>query len=202
VWKNAAGQEHELRLDQHSLGAPRATRPAQEKRLTNAKMRFGPYFLGVSIAPSADKIYSRSQILHLSKPRYFSDFDVSPFIAFSSQYPLSEFTDSGNVVLAAAKIEERKPGGFSSREELKLGEFSAVYGYGLFLVDVNNETVTEIVHLPSYLDSPAIFHDQQRVLFVRNDSVWGGEAGRELWSVNLDGSNLHRIDLALMKEFD
>lgn len=157
---------------------------------------------GVSIAPSADKIYSRSKILHLSKPRHFSDFDVSPFIAFSSHYPLSEFTDSGNVVLAAAKVEERKPGSFSSREELKLGEFSAVYGYGLFLVDVNNETVTEIIHLRSYLDSPALFHDQQRVLFVRNDSVWGGDAGRELWSVNIDGSNLHKIDLALMKEFD
>ena len=157
---------------------------------------------GISIAPSADKIYFRGGVLHLRKPPYYSDFKVSPFIAFSSRYPLSEFTDSGKVVLAAAKVEERKSGSFNSREEIKIREFSAVYGYGLFLVDVNNDAVTEIVHLQSYLDSPAIFHNQQRVLFIRNDSIFGGEAGAELWAVNIDGSNLHKIDLALLDDVD
>lgn len=157
---------------------------------------------GISIAPSADKIYSRSKILHLDKPRYFSDFNVSPFIVFTSSYPLSLFSDNGTVVLAAAKIEERKSGSFSSREELKLGDFSAVYGDGLFLIDINNDDVKEIVHLPAYLDSPAIFHNQQRILFVRNDSVYGGEAGAELWAINIDGSNLHKIDLENLDDLD
>jgi Tol biopolymer transport system component len=157
---------------------------------------------GVSISPSGNEIYSRAKILHLSKPRHFSEFNPSPFITFTSTYPLSKFTGDGNVVLTSAKIEERRPGSFNSREELKLGDFSAVYGYALFLIDVNNETVKEIIHLDSYLDSPALSHDRKRILFVRNDSVWGGEAGRELWSVNLDGSGLQKIDLGLPKEIE
>lgn len=152
---------------------------------------------GVSISPAGDEIYCRSKILSLNKPRQFENFDVSPFILFTSRYPLSKFTDDGTVVLSSAKVEERKPGSFSSREELELGQYSAVYGYGLFLVDVSNKTVKEIVHLPSYLDSPALSRDQKRVFFIRNDSVYGGEAGNELWSVNLDGSELQKIDLGL-----
>ena len=91
-------------------------------------------------------------------------------------------------------MEERKPG-FSSREEIKLGKLSAVYGDGLFLINIYNETVKEIIHLPSALDSPALFHNQERVLFIRHDDVYGGKTGRELWSVNLDGSELHKINL-------
>ena len=152
---------------------------------------------GLSVSPSGNEIYSRSKILHLSKPRHFTDFNPSPFIVFSSTYPVSTFMDDGKFVLAGAKVEERKPGGFSSSQELKLGEFSAVYGDGLFLIDTNNGTVREIIHLHSYLDSPALSHDRKRILFVRNDSVYGGKAGRELWSVNLDGSNLQKIDLGI-----
>jgi len=154
---------------------------------------------GLSVSPSGNEIYSRSKILHLSKPRHFTDFNPSPFIVFSSSYPVSKFMDDGKFVLSGAKVEERKPGGFSSRQELKLGEFSAVYGDGLFLIDTNSETVQEIIHLQSYLDSPALSHDRKRVFFVRNDTVYGGQAGRELWSVNLDGSGLQKIDLGLEK---
>lgn len=153
---------------------------------------------GLSVSPSGNEIYSRSKILHLNKPRYFTDFDPSPFIVFTSTYPVSEFTDDGKFVLASAKVEERKPG-FSSRGALNLGEYSAVYGFGLFLIDTNSETVQEIIHLHSYLDSPALSHERKRILFVRNDTVYGGQAGRELWSVNLDGSNLQRIELRIEK---
>jgi hypothetical protein len=153
---------------------------------------------GLSVSPSGNEIYSRSKILHLDKPRHFTDFNPSPFIVFSSTYPVSEFTDDGKFVLAGAKVEERKPG-LSSRGAMELGEYSAVYGYGLFLIDTNSETVQEIVHLQSYLDSPALSYDQERVLFIRNDTVYGGQSGRQLWSVNLDGSNLQKIDLGLEK---
>ena len=83
-----------------------------------------------------------------------------------------------------------------------MGDGSAVYGYGLFLIDVNNETVKEIIHLPSVLDSPALFHNQDRVLFIRHDDVYGGKTGRELWSVNLDGSELHKIDLVFPEQIN
>ena len=156
---------------------------------------------GVSISPSGEDIYERSNILSLRKPRHFTPFNVPPFLVFTSQYPLSKFTNNGNVVLSCAKVEKRKPG-FSSREEHKLGDGSAVYGYGLFLIDVNNETVKEIIHLPSALDSPALFHNQERVLFIRHDDVYGGKTGRELWSVNLDGSELHKIDLVFPEQIN
>ena len=84
-----------------------------------------------------------------------------------------------------------------SGEKIVLQEGWAVYGSGLYLANINKQHVEEIVYLPSHLDSPALFHREDRVLFIRNDSVWGGESGRELWSVDLDGKNLHRIDLAL-----
>lgn len=156
---------------------------------------------GVSISPSGEDIYERSHILSLRKPRHFTPFNVSPLLVFTSQYPLSKIENNGNLVLSCAKVEKRKPG-FSSREEIKLGEWSAVYGSGLFLIDINNEAVKEIIHLPSALDSPALFHNQERVLFIRHDDVYGGKTGRELWSVNLDGSNLHKVDLRFSREMN
>jgi hypothetical protein len=122
-------------------------------------------------------------------------------LAFTSQYPLSKIANNGKLMLSCAKMERRKPG-FSSREEHKLGDWSAVYGFGLFFVDIHNETVKEIMVLPSYFDSPALFHNRERVIFIRKDDVYGGKTGRELWSGNLDGSNLHKVDLRLSKEID
>ena len=150
---------------------------------------------GISVSPKGDSLYSRAEILALTTPREFRHFSYRSNYqhAFTSQYPLSEITDDGLVVLSCAKVQRSKPG-YNSREKHDLGDGWAVYGFGLYLIDIDEQVVIdEIVHLPSYLDSPALFHDQQRVLFVRNDSVYGGEAGRELWSVNIDGSNLHRI---------
>jgi Tol biopolymer transport system component len=118
---------------------------------------------GVSISPSGKDIYSRFAILNLSTPRQFTRFNYySHFLIFTSQYPLSEFAHNGTVVLSSGKVEKRKPG-FSSREEIPYNQHGAVYGYGLYLIDINNETVREIIHLPSALDSPALFHNQERV---------------------------------------
>ena len=157
---------------------------------------------GVSISPSGEDIYERSNTLSLRKPRHFTPFNYySRLLTFTSQYPLSKFTRNGNVVLSCGKAEKWKPG-YSSREETPLSKGWAVYGYGLFLINVNNETVKEIIHLPSALDSPALFHNQERVLFIRHDDVYGGKTGRELWSVNLDGSDLHKIDLVFPEQIN
>ncbi len=156
---------------------------------------------GVSISPSGEHIYSREEILSLKEPRHFTPFQIPPFLVFTSQYPLSKFTRTGNVVLSCSKAEKIKPG-YSSREEIPLGKGLAVYGGGLFLININNGTVNEIIHLPSHLDSPALFHNQERVLFIRHDDVYGGKTGRELWSVNLDGSDLHKIDLVFPEQIN
>lgn len=159
------------------------------------------YLYGISISPSDEYIYSLNVILSLSKPRQVSPHELPPFLDFTSQYPLSNFSRTGNVVLACGKKEKQKPGS-SSRKGTPAGEGWAVYGFGLFLIDSYKGTVKEIIHLPSYLNSPALFHHQDRVLFIRNDSIYGGEAGRELWGVNLDGSNLKKIDLRFTKGAD
>jgi len=151
---------------------------------------------GLSISPSGEDIYSRSTILRLEKPRQYRPFTFkSPDrLPFTSQYPLSKISGS-QLVLSCSKTEERVPGR-SSRERLNLGEYSAVYGSGLFLIDIDDEVVVdEVVYLRSYLDSPALSHDRQRILFIRNDSVWGGDGDKTLWSVNVNGSQLRQIQL-------
>jgi len=151
---------------------------------------------GLAVAPDGSDIYSRFAILSLEKPGEFRPFSLqSPSrLTFTSEYPLSEISDS-RLVLACSKIEKRRPG-YSSRESINLGEFSAVYGSGLFLIDIDKSVViNEIVYLHSHLDSPALSHDGQRVLFIRNDSIFGGKGDKTLWSVNADGSGLRQIEL-------
>ena len=64
---------------------------------------------------------------------------------------------------------------------------------------VDEAVVNEVVYLASHLDSPALSRDGKRVLFIRNDSVWGGKGDKTLWSVKVDGSGLRRIELPFEK---
>ena len=163
------------------------------------RLSFGKSYAlqGVVVSPSGDAIYSRFGLLDLQGDRAIKPFDYnSRLLVYTSNYPLSGFMADGSLVLASGKAERSKPG-YSSRQWIPLDEGWAVYGYGLYQANINDKTVREIIHLPSLLDNPAVMQAGQRVLFVRNDTVFGGKTGRELWSVNLDGSNLHKIDLGL-----
>lgn len=161
-------------------------------------------FNGLSITPDEQELYSRAEILSLTEPGKFRPFTYSnPYRhAFTSRYPLSAISADGRILLSCAKVMRSLPE-FSKEEKLELGGGWAVYGFGLYLIDTNEQAlVDEIVFLRAYLDSPARFLGEERVLFIRNDSIYGGEAGRELWSVNFDGSGLHKIELPFDSDAD
>jgi TolB protein len=162
------------------------------------QLSFGNHYAlpGLSLSADGKEIYLGFGVLSLEKRGMFRLLEIeSPErLIYSSEHPISEFVNN-QFVLASGKVEERLD---SRRAESKLpvGEFGAVYGSGLFLIDAATETViNEIAYLPSYLDNPALTHDGQRVLFIRNDTVYGGDGDKELWSVRTDGSELQRIKL-------
>ncbi len=165
------------------------------KRLTRLKS----YSLnGLSVPHSSDEIYSRQFILKLKGPQAYTPFNPGRLMFPTSRYPLSNFSQDGKFLVSSGKVERKKPG-FKSAEWLPtLKEGYVVYGYGLYLLDTENlKQVKEIIHLPSLLDSPTVLHDHGIIFFIRFDKFFGGDAGSELWSVNLDGSGLRRINLQL-----
>lgn len=88
--------------------------------------------------------------------------------------------------------------GNASNKQEGVGRLRISDGYGLFLVNVDDmKIIKELVYLESYIDSPTFIENQNIVLFIRSDKVFGGTSGRELWAVDADGSNLREIDLGL-----
>lgn len=153
---------------------------------------------GLSVPHSSDEVYSRQFILNLKGPQVYSQFNPSRLLVHTSRYPLSNFSQDGKFVLSSGKVERKKPGSKINKWHPTGQEGFVVYGYGLYIVDTKNkERVKEIIHLPSHLNSPTVLHDQDIIFFIRFDRPFGGKAGRELWSVRLDGLNLRKIDLQL-----
>lgn len=148
---------------------------------------------GLSLAPSGNLIYSIPLVFDTGEPRNSKHFNVHPSLVMTTRYPLSKVTPDRKLVIASGKAERRRPG-YSSGEAIPWSPDRAVYGYGLYLVDLETKKVREIIHLPSMLDSPAVLNSRQRVFFIRHDEVFGGRAQREVWSVDLDGTDLMKIE--------
>jgi hypothetical protein len=149
---------------------------------------------GVSVSRDGETIFSRSAVLEsdgskIKAIRYLVAKDLlftEDHLTYTSEIPLSEVSSRKQMILACGKA-----------TKFFLGD-PVVEGYGLFLIQLpERKIVKELIHLRSYLTSPTILEKKGVVLFIRQpfEKPLFRKLKRELWSVNLDGSNLKRIPL-------
>jgi hypothetical protein len=153
---------------------------------------------GVSISRDEKTIFSRGDVLESGETKLTPiEFGVEENLAFTAKHltytaeiPLSQVTSRDQFILACGK---------ASKFYL---DDPVVEGFGLFIVQLpERKIIKELLYLRSDLNSPAILEKEGVVLFVRKPFKkprFGRQKG-ELWSINLDGSNLKKVPLPIVE---
>jgi Tol biopolymer transport system component len=93
------------------------------------------------------------------------------------------FSYAGRFALFVWAEDKRKKGGY--------------YEYDLYRVDMRNSLVSRLTHFDQMVISPQISFDDQEIVFMLDPTWPRGKAPFEIWLVNSDGTNPHRIDVDL-----
>ena len=128
------------------------------------------YLDGLAVSLDEKKLFSNQYVFNVESDllqQYY--FDI--FGAFGvAQYPISNISSDGKYI---ARVDEFGP--------------KAGTGYALSLFSfTDNKIVKRLVD--GYIYSPKIFNNQEKIIFLKEGS---------LWTINVDGSNLEKIEIKI-----